>query len=166
MALLILLATATPTPCMTPSFTWRRDNGAFAIGGDPWRLLRVPLLGGDARDRLLHLRCKAAPGRICAVGLCLLRCRELTAKLCDSATPFHKHMVTHHRVILLVHRQGIKHLREGGDGPWVPVFRHIDRSEFRGLLTEVQERLGDALVLLGAVAQHGDDSFAQILLAR
>ncbi len=24
--------------------------------GDPWRLLRVPLLGGDARDRLLHLR--------------------------------------------------------------------------------------------------------------
>ena len=94
-------------------------------------MLSVPLLGGDARDRLLHLGGKATPGRIRAVGLGALRRRQLTAKLFKGTLQFHKDVITHHRVTVIVNGQGVKHLREHRNGLWVTVVRQIDGPELR-----------------------------------
>jgi hypothetical protein len=66
-------------------------------------LRRWPLLGGDAHatQRLIHLRGKATPGRICAVGSCVLRRRQLTAR-CSIALRNSTKMITHHRVTVIV----------------------------------------------------------------
>jgi hypothetical protein len=52
----------------------------------------VLLLGGEVFDDLLHLGCKATPGRIRAVGLCSLRRRQLTAKFFNGTPQFYKYM--------------------------------------------------------------------------